>query len=374
MAMIGGGTGAFIGPVHRRAAALDGALVLVAGCFSRDPLRNRETGAAVGVDLDRIYPDYEALIVGEAARSPDERAEFISIVTPNYLHAPIALAALAHGFPVLCEKPLARGLGEAREIAKAAGEAGVPFGITYTYLGYALVHEARALVASGRIGSIRRVSATYTQGWLAGPEEANGNVQAVWRTDPASAGTAGAVGDIGVHAQSLIEFVCGCEIASVSGDIRAAVPGRRLDDDGAVLLRFEGGARGSIVVSQICSGDENRLELRVYGETGSIEWSQETPHELWVRPLDRPAQRISANPSMLSDPVARGMLRLPGGHPEGYIEAFANLYLVFAARVRGRDTANVPGVEAGVRSMAFVEAVVASSAADGAWRTLGAEK
>lgn len=368
MAMVGGGPGAFIGPVHRRAAALDGAIALVAGAFSRNASRNAEAGRALGLAPARVYADADALVAGEAALPADVRAEFVTIVTPNHLHADAAVAALEAGFAVFCEKPLAGTLAEARRIAAAAVRA--PLGIAFTYLGYPLVREARALVAAGRIGAVRRVAVSYTQGWLARAVEREGNAQAAWRTDPAQAGAGGALGDIGVHAQSLAEHVSGQQIVALAADFRAAVAGRRLDDDGAMLLRFANGARGTLVASQICCGDENRLSLSVYGETGALHWAQEQPNELILAEDGRPAQRITANAALLSDEGARSLLRLPGGHPEGYIEAFANLYGSFAGALRGAAAGLVAGADLGVRSAAFVEAALASSAADGQWRPL----
>lgn len=371
MAMIGGGTGSFIGPVHRKAAALDGMIRLVAGAFSSDAARNAETGRDLGLAPDRVYAGYDDMLAQEAARPIGERPEFVAIVTPNHLHAPAALAAFRHGFPVLCEKPIAASLAEAQAIRESADAAGLPCGVTYTYQGYPLVHEARALVASGTLGAIRRVMVSYTQGWLAEPIEQDGNRQASWRTAPQTAGLGGALGDIGVHAQNLAEYVAGSPIVELSADIRTAVAGRALDDDGAMLLRFAGGARGTLVASQVCAGDENRLELRIHGERGSLHWEQESPNRLWHRPIDGPARLITANPDHLQDAVAAAMLRLPGGHPEGYIEAFANLYRAFALSLRG-DTAvaAIPGAREGERSMAFIEAALDSSRAQGAWRRL----
>lgn len=370
MAMIGGGPGSFIGPVHRRAASLDGLIRLVSGAFSSDATRNADTGRELGLDSDRLYAHYEDMLAREAARPVGERPEFVAIVTPNHLHAPAALAAFYHGFPVLCEKPIAATLAEARDIRAAAEASGLACGVTYTYRGYPLVHEARALVASGALGSIRRVTVSYTQGWLAQPVEQSDNRQAGWRTSPQTAGLGGALGDIGVHAQNLAEYVTGSPIEELSADIRAAVAGRLLDDDGAMLLRFANGARGTLTASQICAGDENRLELRVHGERGSLHWEQESPNRLWHRPADGPARLITANPDLLEDATAAAMLRLPGGHPEGYIEAFANLYRAFALSLRGDTAARLPDAREGERSMAFVEAALDSSRDRGAWRRL----
>jgi predicted dehydrogenase len=372
MAMIGGGSGSLIGPVHRRAAALDGMIRLCAGAFSSDPERNAATGRELGLPEDRVYGSYEVMLREEARRPAAERIEFVAIVAPNHLHAPAAIAALDHGFPVLCEKPLARDLGEARALLERSRASGLLFGMTYTYLGYPLVHEARALVAAGAIGEIRRVQASYTQGWLAQREEADGNAQAAWRTDPARAGIGGALGDIGADR---VDRQAGHELGQVLGvdaDVRTAVPGRMLDDDGAMLLRFANGARGTLTASQVCAGDENRLTLSVYGETGSLHWEQENPNRLWHRSNDAPARMITANPGLMTAADARAMMRLPGGHPEGYIEAFANLYRAFAQQLRGHDALALPDAAAGTRSMAFVEAALASSRADSAWHTLSA--
>ena len=368
-AMIGGGSGAFIGPVHRSAARLDGNLQLAAGCFSSDPVRNRETGAQMGLAPERVYSSHDDLLKQEARRPAAERIEFITIVTPNHLHAPISIEALKYGFAVLCEKPLAMNLAEARAMAKVARDTGLPFALTYTYLGYPLVREARALVAEGAIGEIVRVDVSYTQGWLARSIENEGDRQAAWRTDPAQSGVGGAIGDIGVHAQNLAEYVSGQQITKVCADLRSSRPSRQLDDDASMMLHFDNGARGTLVASQICSGDENRLVLSVHGSEGSLRWEQEHPTVLWHCPADAPARRITANSALLTCPEARAMVRLPGGHPEGYIEAFSNIYRAFAESLRGK--AQVPAtIEDGVRSLAFVEAAIASSAAGSKWQSL----
>lgn len=366
MAMIGGGRGAFIGPIHRIAAALDGEIRLVAGAFSSDSAISAETGQALGLPAERSYASYLALLDGELRLPPDKRAEFVSIVTPNRTHVPIALAALARGFAVFCEKPVAMDVAQSRMLQQAIAEAGQPFGVAYTYLGYPLVHEAAARVAAGQIGTVRRVHATYTQGWLAQAADPD-NRQAQWRTDPASAGAAGALGDIGVHAQSLAEFVTGLPITEVSADLRSAVPFRPLDDDGAALLRFGSDARGLLVASQICVGDANRLELRVNGDLGSLEWVQERPSLLVLDRRGCPREHVTPHPDLLVSAEARALLRLPDGHPEGFLEALANLYRAFARRVRGDDAATVPGIAQGLRSMAFIEACLASSSSNGSW-------
>lgn len=363
LAIVGGGAGSFMGPVHRHAAALDGQVEVVAGAFSRDPARN--SGAAR--PGERLYPDWEALIAGEAALAPDIRAELIAVLTPNATHAAISCAALAAGFAVLCEKPLARDRAEARAVALAAAASGQPFAVAYTYLGYAMVHEIRARIAAGAIGIIRRIEARYVQGWLA--EAVEHDVSgAAWRTDPAEAGISGCFGDIGVHAQSLVEFVTGQPIARVLADLVTCVPGRRLDDDGAVLLRLADGTPGTLVASQVCAGEQNRLEIAVYGSTGALRWAQERPGEAVLSDATGAATRLSASPAMLTSASAAALLRLPGGHPEGYLEALANIYRALAAQIRGdADALTMPlaAADTGLRSLAFTAAVVASSASGG---------
>jgi predicted dehydrogenase len=367
MAMVGGGAGSFMGPVHRRAAALDGLVRVVAGAFSRSAARNAD-GAWPG---ERLYPDAQALIAGEQALPVQERAELVAVLTPNRTHAEVAGAAAAAGFAVLCEKPLAHDLAAARALAAAPLRA--PFAVAYTYLGYPMVHEMRALVASGAIGDVRRVAASYIQGWLAEAIEADAP-GAAWRTDPAQAGVSGAFGDIGVHAQSLTEFVTGQPVARVMADIGTQVPGRRLDDDGAVLLRLADGTPGTLTASQVCAGEQNGLTLTVYGSKGAVRWAQERPFELVLSDADGRFTTITAAPPLLTCAVARDLLRLPGGHPEGYLEALANIYRALALTIRGvaGETAMpLPSIAMGVRSLAFTQAVVDSSAA-GAWRAVDA--
>jgi len=371
MAMIGGGGGAFIGPVHRRAAALDGVVTIVAGAFSSDRSRNAETGRSLGLDPQRVYSSYDALFEREAARPADERPDFVCIVTPNHLHAPVAMAALSHGFPVFCEKPLTRDLPDARELCALADATGLPVGVAYTYLGYPLVHEARRLVQAGTIGTVRRVDVRYTQGWLSQPIERSGNAQAAWRMDARTAGIAGAVGDIGVHAQSLVEFVSGEQITEVSADLRQTVRGRELDDDCSMLLRLTNGVRGTLAASQICAGDDNRLEVSVYGESGGIHWAQERPDRLILNVAGQPKRHITCDAALVGEP-ARSMLRLPAGHPEGYLEAFANLYLEFVGRISGGKSWAGLSHHDGLRSMAFIKAVIQSGAGNGRWRTIQA--
>jgi len=366
LAMAGGGEGAFIGAVHRMAAALDGDWRLVAGAFSSDAGRNARTADRLNLDPARAYPTLDALLAGERCRPEGERADAVAIVTPNHLHAPMAIAALEAGFHVLCEKPMALSVAEAQAIADAARAGGRRFGLAFTYSGYPLVAEARARVARGDLGTIRLVQVEYLQGWLSRAIDAGGNRQAEWRTDPARAGLGGCLGDIGTHAFHLAEHVTGLEVDAVSADLAIHVPGRRLDDDVGALLRFRGGARGILSVSQVAAGEENGLRLRVYGTRGGLEWSQTEPNSLHLRWLDRPAELVrAAGPGLTPD--AQGLCRTPAGHPEGYIEAFANLYRGFAAAIRGEGGGWCPGVADGLRTMRFVEAVVANAAADTKW-------
>jgi len=371
MGMVGGGEGAFIGPVHRIAAELDGRIELVCGAFSADPHRSVRSGTTIyGLPEARCYADYESLFRGEASLPAGERMDFVSVVTPNHLHVPVAKAALAAGFPVVCDKPLSHRLADALALEQAVAASGLPFALTHNYTGYPLVKEARSLVADGAIGPVRRVVCEYLQGWLAGAEERSGNKQADWRTDPARAGAAGCMGDIGSHCQNLIEFVTGLEITTVCAELNTFVPGRRVDDDGNVLLRLAGGARGALLASQVAFGEENALRLRVYGERGGLDWSQQEPNSLLLRRRGSFEVRRTGGPGLGAPALAAA--RLPAGHPEGYLEAFANLYRAFADAVRSQGdgsgrVADIPGVADGVRGMRFLDAVVASSRVGGAW-------
>ncbi|MFN3389481.1 MAG: Gfo/Idh/MocA family protein [Allosphingosinicella sp.] len=366
-AMIGGGEGAFIGPVHRTAAAIAGNCRLVAGALSSDPERARRSGEAVGLDPDRSYADWRALLAGEKVRA--DGAEFVAIVTPNHMHAPAAIAALEAGFPVLTDKPLTDTLEAALALAEAAERTGGLVGVTHTYTGYPMVKEARALVASGRFGAVRRVSVAYTQGWLAKAEDSVGK-QAEWRVDPARSGLAGAFGDIGTHAFNLVEFVTGERMTRLSAEIRAAVPGRRLDDDGAALFHLEGGGRGTLVASQICTGDANGLTISIWCEEAGLHWRQEQPNSLRVAPRGRPEEiwTPGGDRSYLGE-AAMAATRLPSGHPEGYFEAFANIYRDFAEAVRGRVPASpsYASLADGVAGMRFIQAAHDSSARGAEW-------
>jgi len=372
LGMAGGGEGAFIGAIHRHAAAMDGDWQLVAGAFSSDAERNARSGAALHLDPARVYGDIHALIAGEQALPVGDRIDALAIVTPNHLHAPMAIAALEAGINVFCEKPMAMNGDEARAIAAAARASGAKFSLAFTYSGYPLVEEARARVARGDLGKIRVVQVEYLQGWLSLPIDGDGNKQAEWRTDPAKAGLGGCLGDIGTHAFHLAEHVAGIRVDTLSADLTAHVPGRRLDDDVSALLRFEGGARGTLKASQVAAGEENGLKLRVSGELGTLEWAQMEPNTLTLRWLDRPTETVRAGGPGLGAST-QALLRTPSGHPEGYIEAFANLYQGFAAQIRGNDTRFVPGLTDGLRTMAFIEAMIANAASDAKWTHVSGE-
>lgn len=370
LGMAGGGEGAFIGAVHRMAAALDGEWHLSAGAFSTDEGRNGRTGALLGLDPQRVYASVEAMLAAEQALPEDARIDAVAIVTPNHLHAPMAIATLEAGFDVLCEKPMAISVAEAEAIARAVDSSGRRLALAFTYSAYPLVEEARLRVARGDFGPIRLVQVEYLQGWLSLPIDNDGDRQAEWRTDPARAGLGGCLSDIGTHAFHLAEHVSGLRVESVSADLTAHVPGRRLDDDVSALLRFNGGARGMLKASQVAAGEENGLKLRIHGERGGLEWSQMEPNTLVLRWLDRPAEMVRAGGPGLHDGVG-GMARVPAGHPEGYIEAFANLYRGFARAIRGEAGAAFPGVADGLRTMRFIEAMVDNAGSDQKWTMIG---
>lgn len=367
MGMVGGGQGAFIGDVHRLAARLDGQIDLVAGAFSRDAENCKATGRKLGLDLSRCYADYAEMMQAEAALPADQRMEFVAIVTPNHVHFPVAKAALEAGFHVLSDKPATLDLAEAvalREIVKRAGKA---YGLTHTYLGYPLVGVAKSIIAEGGIGQVRKVFVEYIQGWLAGEVE---NKQADWRTDPSRSGISGCMGDIGTHAHNLAEFVTGKTMTHLAADLSIFVDGRRLDDDGSALFRMQDGVKGVLSASQVCVGKENNLSIRVYGETGGLEWNQEEPNTLIRTYTDRPTEMLRAAQGYLPE-GAGTWFRTPPGHPEGYIEAFANVYLDFAQALRdGRDVTT--GVDGAVRGMAFIEALVESSNNNSEWTEISA--
>lgn len=364
MGLIGGGPGAFIGPVHRVAAELDREIELVAGAFSSDAGRSRLAGDHYGIDPSRAYASLEAMLKQEHGR-PDG-IDFVTIATPNHHHLAAARAALSAGIPVMSDKPMTATLVEAEELARLVADAGVPFAVSYTYSGYPLVREARDRIAAGALGAIRKVVAEYPQGWLAG--EAAGK-QAEWRVNPAKAGLGGCIADIGVHAFQLAEFVTGLRVTRLLADLGSVVPGRSLDDDCAILLRFANGARGVLLASQIEVGELNGLRIRVYGDKGGLVWRQEQPNELVIHSLDGRTELVRAGTASLGE-SAQARTRTPGGHPEGYLEAFANLYRDFAALLRGEEAPLLPGVGEGLRGMRFIAAAVESSRAGGTWLDL----
>ena len=377
-AMVGGGRDAFIGAVHRNAMALDGQYELVAGALSGTPERSRASGADLGLADDRNHGTWQDLLVDELRRSPDERIDVVAIVTPNHLHHEVAHAFVDAGFHVVCDKPLVHTSAQADALCELVAARGTLFAVTYNYTGYPMVREARELVRAGAIGAVRKVVVEYHQGWLAGALETSNNKQSTWRVDPARGGPAGAMADIGSHAENLVSVVTGLEVESLCADLTAFGAGRRLDDDAGLLLRFVGGARGLMSASQIAVGHENDLRLRVMGERGMLDWRQEEPNVLVHAPVDGPRRTLTRNSPGLSE-AARRACRLPPGHPEGFIEAFANLYLGVAADLRlrasqgraaTREEADYPRVEDGARGVRFIEKTVASAASDAKWTRL----
>ncbi len=377
--MIGGGMGAFIGAVHRTAAVMDGEAVVVAGALSSTPERAMASGRMLGLAEDRIHRNWEAMLADEQSRPAGDRIDLVSIVTPNHAHFAPAKAFVAAGFHVMLDKPMVHSSEEAADLAVAVAEAGVFLGVSYNYSGYPMVRQMRAMVHAGEIGPIRAIFVEYHQGWLAGPLESEGQKQASWRTDPARAGIAGAVGDIGSHAEHLAAFVTGLQLESVCADVHTFVPGRRLDDHASVLMRYAGGARGVLTCSQVCIGRENSLSIRVHGERGSLEWRQEHPNHLQVADAAG-GWRLVTRGGPGAGPEAAAVTRLPGGHPEGFHDAFANLYRGAFAAIRAHrageaipaSAALVPDVTDGARGVRFIEAVIASGRAGGQWAAVRA--
>jgi predicted dehydrogenase len=365
MGMVGGGPGAFIGPVHRIAAELDGRIELVAGAFSQSPEGSRAAGLSYRIDAARAYATYQDMLDSEQRR-PDP-IDFVAIVTPNHLHLPVAQAALQAGFPVMSDKPATSTYAEAVALEKAVAASGLPYALTHTYAGYPLVREARDICAARQIGPIRKIAVEYLQGWLSRPIETSGQKQAAWRSDPARSGPGGCIGDIGVHAFHLVEYVTGLRVTGLNASLLSVVGGRRVDDDCTALLKLDNGAQAVLMTSQIAAGEGNGLRLRVYGDSGSLDWKQEDPNRLRVKWLDQPEQIRHASGGYLSA-SARAATRLPGGHPEGYLEAFAVLYREFADALTawkdGRPDPlpeTLPGIVAGVRGMRFIERAIESS-------------
>ena len=372
LGMVGGGRGAFIGAVHRIAARLDDRWEFVAGALSSDPERSRLSGEDLLLSPERTYGDFEEMARREKRRK--DGIDAVAIVTPNHAHAAAARAFLKAGIHVICDKPLTTTKREAEQLAKLAHESGLIFAVTHNYTGYPLVRQARSMVKAGELGQIRVVNVEYAQDWLATRTEETGNKQAEWRTDPARSGPAGAVGDIGTHAFNLAEFVTGDEVMSLSAELHTFVEGRRLDDNAHMMLRFASGARGMLWCSQVAAGQENGLRIRVYGDRGGIEWNQENPNLLLFSPLGEPPRLIRRNGAGAND-VSRAASRIPGGHPEGYLEGFAQIYTDVAeqitARLEGRDpdplSLQAPTVEHGVRGVRFIDAAVRSSQRKAAW-------
>lgn len=369
LGMVGGGRDAFIGAVHRIAARLDDHYDLVAGCFSASAEKSLASAADLGVP--RAYGSFAEMAAREARRK--DGIEAVAIVTPNHMHAPVAMQFLKRGIHVICDKPLTATLPEAKRLAKAAADSGVIFALTHNYTGYPMVRHAQAMVAAGELGQIRVVQVEYAQDWLAEPVEATGQKQADWRTDPARTGAGGATGDIGTHALNLAGFVTGLAVEELAADLQRFVPGRRVDDNAHVMLRYQGGARGMLWCSQVAAGTENALRLRVFGTKAGIEWAQEDPNCLWLTPLGQPRRRITRGGAGAGPEAAR-VTRLPPGHPEGYLEGFANIYAEVARAILARrekrapDLAvTFPGLREGLEGVAFVDACVRSSARNGAW-------
>jgi predicted dehydrogenase len=374
MGQIGGGPGSFIGRIHRMAAGLDGEIELVCGAFSSDPEKSKLAGAALYLDSQRVYASYAEMIETERDLPADRRMDFVSIVTPNHVHYAPAQMALENGFHVVVDKPLTISPTEARSLAKTVEKTGLVLAVTHTYSGYPLVKEARAIVSSGKIGAIRKVYVEYPQGWLSTALEKSGQKQASWRTDPAQSGGGGAIGDIGTHAAHLAEYITGSKITAINALINTFVKDRKLDDDSSMLVKFDNGASGVLFATQVAAGEDNNLTIRVYGEQGGLEWRQEEPNTLVLKWLDRPKEILRTGRDYLSE-AAKSNTRTPAGHPEGYVEAFANIYLAFARAVRDHELGkridprkyDFPGVEEGVRGMTFIDAVIQSAHSTQKW-------
>ena len=373
MGMVGGGPGAFIGAVHRLAAGMTGKIDLVAGAFSRDAEASRAFGAELGLDPARSYGSYAELFAAEAALPEDERMECVSIVTPNDSHADITCAALEAGFHVICDKPAAGHLEDALRMKQAVDASGLLFGLTHTYTGYPLVMEARDQIAAGELGEVRRVAVSYLQDWLSREEDTHGSKQASWRNDPARSGESGAFADIGSHAFNLVEFMTGESFTDVASQLRSVIPGRHIDDDGATMFRLSGGGQGLLSASQVCTGSINALKIEIYGSEASLFWQQEQPNTLTIKRRGAPEAVLHANMDYLGD-AAQAVARTPGGHPEGYIEAFSNLYVAFADDVAAFPerpaVAGYASIDDGVAALRFIRAARVSSDNGSAWTTL----
>ncbi|MEW6998618.1 Gfo/Idh/MocA family protein [Colwelliaceae bacterium BS250] len=382
MGMVGGGQGAFIGAIHRIAAQLDNQIELVCGAFSSDPANSIASGKALYLDESRCYASYQQMFEQEAQLDDDKRMDMVAIVTPNHLHFPVAKMALEHGFHVMSDKPATVDLSQALALQDIIEQTGLLYGLTHTYTGYPMVKEAKARIKQGQLGQIKKVVVEYPQGWLANKSD-EGSKQAAWRLDPKTAGISCCMGDIGVHAANLVEYVTGLVITEICADLSSNVAGRVLDDDGSVLLRFNTGAQGVLLASQISIGEENGLKLRVYGETASIEWSQLEPNSVWMKFADKPSQLIRAGVGEM-DAITQANMRTPAGHPEGYLEAFANIYTQFSYQIRSRlfghtsdiniaAMKDVPDIKSAIRGMAFIENVVAASQSELKWQPFSLE-
>lgn len=379
MGMVGGGLDAFIGAVHRMAANLDGQIELVCGAFSSDEQVGKESGEALFLPPERVYVTYQEMIEKESQLPEGERMDFLTIVTPNFVHFDPARMALENGFNVVIEKPMTFNLEEAKILQDLVEKTGLTLALTHTYSGYPMVKEARSMIKAGKLGEIRKVIVEYPQGWLSRLTEREGNVQASWRTDPKKSGKSGAMGDIGTHVAHLAEYITGLKITELCADLHTMVEGRLLDDDGNVLLRFDNGANGVLIASQIAAGEENAIRVRIYGEEGGLEWIQEEPNSLIVKMLDEPKQLFRTGNAYKEGYTLSSFTthntRIPSGHPEGLLEAFANIYRNFAATVTAKMNGEEPSAEMldfpqvgeGVRGMAFIDKVVESSASDKKW-------
>ncbi len=377
MGMVGGGKDAFIGAIHRIAANMDGLIELSCGVFSINPEIAKDSAESLFIPADRTYFSYEEMIKKESELSADKRIDFVTIVTPNFAHFAPAMMALDHGFNVVIEKPMTFTLDEAKQLQKKVEETGLILCLTHTYSGYPMVKQAKAMVHENKLGKIRKIVVEYPQGWLSKLSEREGNAQAAWRTDPKKSGKAGAMGDIGTHAAHLAEYISGLKITKLCADLNIMVEGRALDDDGNVLLKFDNGAAGVLIASQVAAGEENALKIELYGEKGGLEWHQQEPNTLLVKWLDEPTQilRAGANYTKILSSFATENCRTPGGHPEGYLEAFGNIYHNFAqtllAKMEGKEPSkemlDFPGAEDGVRGMAFIDSVVASGESKEKW-------
>ena len=376
MGMIGGGAGSFIGPIHRIAANMDGLIELCCGAFSSHANISLDTGISLGLPKDRIYPDYNIMFEKENQLPADKRMQFVSIVTPNFAHYDPAFKALDSGFNVVIDKPITFSLEEAKALKNKIEETGLLLCLTHTYSGYAMVKQARQMILEGTLGNIRKIFVEYTQGWLSQPVERE-NAQAFWRTDPVKSGKAGCMGDIGTHAAHLAEYISSLQITEMCAHLNTVVKNRKLDDDGTIILKFENGASGVLIASQIATGEENDLTIRVYGEKGSLEWKQQKPDTLIIKWLDKPMQVLRAGVNY-KEPLSSFAIhntRTPSGHPEGYLEAFANIYRNFSltlnAKLEGiqptKEAMDFPGIDDGIRGMAFIESVVASNLSSQKW-------